>query len=61
VDCLGAKSEIVLDDKTQSCRGTMLTAMGATTFLKSQNPSGRVAVRDLQTGHLTVLPTMEHQ
>ena len=39
----------------------MLTAMGAATFLKSQNPSGRVAVRDLQTCHLTVLPTMEHQ
>lgn len=56
-DCLGAKFEILLDDKTQSCRDTMLTAMGAATFLKSQNPSGRVAVRDLQTGHVTVLPT----
>ena len=39
----------------------MLTAMGAATFLKSQNPSSRVAVRDLQTGQLTVLPTTEHQ
>jgi hypothetical protein len=59
-DCLGARFEILLDGKTQSCRDTMLTAMGAATFLRSQNPSSRVAVRDLQTGQLTVLPTTQH-
>ena len=56
-DCLGARFEILLDGKTQSCRDTMLTAMGAATFIKSQNPNSKVAVRDLQTGQLTVLPT----
>ena len=60
-DCLGARFEILLDGKTQSCRDTMLTAMGAATFLKSQNPSSNVAVRDLQTDKLTVLPTTQHQ
>ena len=33
-DCLGARFEILLDGKTQSCRDTMLTAMGAATFSK---------------------------
>ena len=56
-DCLGARFEILLDGKTQSCRDTMLTAMGAATILKSQNPNSKVAVRDLQTGQLTALPT----
>jgi hypothetical protein len=59
-DCLGARFEILLDGKTQSCRDTMLTAMGAATFPKSQNPSSRVAVRDLQNGQLTVLATTQH-
>jgi hypothetical protein len=58
-DCIGARFEILLDGKTQFCRDTRLTAMGAATFLKSQNPSSRVAVRDLQTGQLTVLPTTQ--
>ena len=35
-DCLGAKFEILLDGKTQYCRDTMLTAMGAATFVKSR-------------------------
>jgi hypothetical protein len=34
----------------------MLTAMGAATILKSQNPEGKVAVKDLQTGRLIVVP-----
>ena len=55
-DCLGARFEILLDGMTQSCRDTMLTAMGAATFIKSQNPNSNVAVRDLLTGQLTVLP-----
>jgi hypothetical protein len=62
-DCLGARFEILLDGKTHYCRDTMLTAMGAATFIKSQNPNSRVAVRDLQTGELTVLlaPSTQQQ
>ena len=60
-DCLGARFEILLDGKTQYCRDTMLTAMGAATFLKSQNPNSKIAVRDLQTGQLTVLPAAQQQ
>ena len=37
-DCLGARFEILLDGKTQSCRDTMLTAMGAATFLEESEP-----------------------
>jgi hypothetical protein len=55
-NCLGAKFKILLDGKTQACRDTMLTAMGAATFLKSQHPSSKVTVRDLQTGQVTVVP-----
>ena len=55
-DCLGARFEILLDGKTESCRDTMLTAMGAAHLLKHQHPNRKVTVRDLQTGQLTVLP-----
>jgi hypothetical protein len=52
-DCEGAKFEILLDGgDSQSCRDTMLTAMGAAAILKSRNPGSNVAVRDLQTGEL---------
>ncbi len=60
-DCLGARFEILLDGKTESCRDTMLTAMGAAHLLKHQNPNSKVAVRDLQTGQLTVLPATHQQ
>jgi hypothetical protein len=60
-ECLGAKFEVLLDGKTQYCRDTMLTAMGAATFIKSQNPNSNVAVGDLQTGQLTVLPASLQQ
>ena len=60
-DCLGARFEILLDDKTEFCRDTMLTAMGAAHLLKHQRPNSNVAVRDLQTGQLTVLPAMQQQ
>ena len=60
-DCLGARFEILLDGKTQSCRDTMLTAMGAATFSRHQRPNSNVAVRDLQTGQLTVLPATQQQ
>ena len=53
-DCLGAKFEILVDDKTQYCRDTLVTAMGAANIIQVQNPKSRVAVRDLQTGQLTV-------
>ena len=56
-DCFGARFEVLLDGTTQYCRDTMLTAMGAATFIKSKNPNSKVAVGDLQTGQLTVLPT----
>ena len=56
-DCLGARFEILLDGMTQSCRDTMHTAMGAAAIIKSQNANSNVAVRDLQTGQLIVLPT----
>ena len=57
--CQGARFEILLDGKTQSCRDTMLTAMGAAKLIQSQNPNSKVAVRDLQTGQLTVLPATQ--
>ena len=56
-DCFGARFEILLDGMTLSCRDTMLTAMGAATIIKSQNLNSKVAVRDLQTGQLTILPS----
>jgi len=55
-NCQGAKFEILLDGKHQSCRDTMLTAMGASKLIQLQHPGSRVAVKDLQTGLLTVLP-----
>jgi hypothetical protein len=55
-DCQGARFEILLDGEPQSCRDTMLTAMGAATILKTQNPGSKVAVRDLQTGKLIAVP-----
>jgi hypothetical protein len=55
-NCEGAKFEILLDGEPQSCRDTMLTAMGAAAILQSQNPTSRVAVRDLQTGKLIGVP-----
>jgi hypothetical protein len=60
-DCEGAKFEILVDGETKRRRDTMLTAMGAATILKSQNPSSEVAVRDLQTDQLTVLPATQQQ
>ena len=58
-NCQGANSEILLDGKIQSCRDTMLTAMGAAKLIQWQNPNSKVAVRNLQTGQLTVLPTTQ--
>ena len=60
-DCLGARFEILLDGKTRYCRDTMVTAMGAANIIEGQNPKSRVAVRDLQTGQLTVLPATPQQ
>ena len=41
-NCQGAKFEILLDGRTQSCRDTMLTAMGAAKLIQSQNPMARL-------------------
>ena len=46
-----------VDGKTQYCRDTMVTAMGAANIIRGQNPKSCVAVRDLQTGQLTVIST----
>ena len=61
-DCLGARFEILVDGKTQYCRDTMVTAMGAATIIQGQNPKSRVAAKDLQTGQLTVIssPATQH-
>ena len=55
-DCLGARFEILRDGKTQYCRDTLVTAMGAANIIQRQNPKSRVAVSDLQTGQLTAIP-----
>jgi hypothetical protein len=55
-DCLGARFEILLDGKTLYCRDTMITALGAANIIQRQNSNSRVAVRDLQTGQLAVIP-----
>jgi hypothetical protein len=60
-DCLGARFEILLDGKTQFCRDTLATAMGAAHIIQGQNPGSRVAVRDLVTGLLTIVPTPAKQ
>ena len=58
-DCLGARFEILVDGKTQYCRDTLVTAMGAANIIRGQNPKSRVAVRDLQTGQLIVIPATQ--
>jgi hypothetical protein len=42
-DCLGARFEILVDGKTQYCRDTLVTAMGAANIIRGQNPKSRVA------------------
>ena len=41
-NCQEAKFEILLDGKTQSCRDTMLTAMGAAKLIQFQHPKARL-------------------
>jgi hypothetical protein len=52
---LGAMFEVLVDGVPRSYRDTRLTAMGAAQFLKSQSPNSEVAVRDMQTGEVTVV------
>ena len=52
---LGAMFEILVDGKPRSYRDTKLTAMGAAQFRKGQSPHSEVAVRDMQTGEVTVV------
>jgi hypothetical protein len=60
-DCLGARFEILLDGMTQSCRDTMLTAMGAAQFLKRQNPHSEIIVKDLQSGEVIPVGSRSQQ
>lgn len=52
---LGAMFEVLVDGVPRSYRDTRLGAMGAAQFLKSQSPNSEVAVRDMQTGEVTVV------
>jgi hypothetical protein len=49
-DCLGARFEILLDGKTQYCRDTLNTAMGAANIIQRQNSNNPVAESDPQSG-----------
>ena len=52
-----AAPAVIREAEEDWSRDTMRAAMGAATFIKSKNPNSKVAVGDLQTGQLTVLPT----
>jgi hypothetical protein len=55
-DCFGARFEVLLDGRTQYCRDTMLTAMGAATFIKSQKSHQQGGCERPANGQLIVLP-----
>ena len=50
----GAQFEILVDGKPRSYRDTKIAAIEAAAFLKSRQPHSEVAVKDLQSGVLTV-------
>jgi hypothetical protein len=50
----GAQFEILVDGKPRSHRDKKIAATEAATFLKSRQPHSEVAVKDLQSGALTV-------
>jgi hypothetical protein len=50
----GAWFEILVDGKPRYYRDTKIAASAAATFLKSQLPHSEVAVKDLQSGTLTM-------
>ena len=57
-DCLGARFEILLDGKTQHCRVTMNTAMGAANIIQRQNSNAGEKFRMLVTLICSPLTTM---
>jgi hypothetical protein len=47
-DCLGVRFEILLDGKTQYCRETLVTAVGAANIIQGQNPNGLAGTHGVQ-------------
>ncbi len=50
----GAQFEIVVDGAPRSYRDTKTDAVAAADFLKNRNPHTTIAVKDLQTGVVTM-------
>lgn len=55
----GGEFAILVDGTPHSYRDTKLTAMGAAHVLKIRKPHSEVAVKDLQTGAITVIAARE--
>jgi hypothetical protein len=51
----GAQFEILVDGKARSYRDIKAVAIASAEFLKSRNPHSEVAVKDLQSGEVTVV------
>ena len=51
----GAQFEILVEGKPRSYRDIKAVAVGSAEFLKGRNPHSEVAVKDLQTGEVTVV------
>ncbi len=51
----GAQFEISVDGKPRSYRDIKAVAIASAEFLKSRKPHSEVAVKDLQTGEVTVV------
>ena len=51
----GAQFEILVDGKPRSYRDIKAVAIASAEFLKSRNPHSEVAVKDLQSGEVTVV------
>ena len=51
----GAQFEILVDGKPRSFRDIKAVAIASAEFLKTRNPHSEVAVKDLQTGEVTVV------
>ena len=51
----GAQFEILVDGKPRSYRDIKVVAIASAEFLKSRNPHSEVAVKDLQTGEVTLV------
>ena len=51
----GAQFEILVDGKPRSYRDIKSVAIASAEFLKSRNPHSEVAVKDLQSGEVTVV------